>query len=68
MMLSSLHAGLAFSNASLGLIHAMAHSLGGFLDLPHGNATPCYWIMCLISILTQKSEIQEDRQSFRAGT
>jgi len=37
MMLSSLHAGLAFSNASLGLIHAMAHSLGGFLDLPHGE-------------------------------
>ena len=28
MMLSTLHAGLAFSNASLGLIHAMAHSLG----------------------------------------
>jgi len=37
MMLSSLHAGLAFSNASLGLVHAMAHSLGGFLDLPHGE-------------------------------
>jgi alcohol dehydrogenase len=37
MMLSCLHAGLAFSNASLGLIHAMAHSLGGFLDLPHGE-------------------------------
>ncbi len=30
-------AGLAFSNASLGLVHAMAHSLGGFLDLPHGD-------------------------------
>lgn len=37
MMLSSLHAGLAFSNASLGLVHAMAHSLGGFLNLPHGE-------------------------------
>jgi alcohol dehydrogenase class IV len=37
MMLSSLHAGLAFSNASLGLVHAMAHSLGGLLDLPHGD-------------------------------
>ena len=30
-------AGLAFSNASLGLVHAMAHSLGGLLDLPHGE-------------------------------
>ena len=36
MMLGSMLAGLAFSNASLGLVHAMAHSLGGFLDLPHG--------------------------------
>jgi len=37
MMLGSLHAGLAFSNASLGAVHAMAHSLGGMLDLPHGH-------------------------------
>jgi len=36
MMTGSLLAGLAFSNASLGLVHAMAHSLGGLLDLPHG--------------------------------
>ena len=37
MMMASLHAGLAFSNASLGAVHAMAHSLGGLLDLPHGE-------------------------------
>jgi len=37
MMLGSLFAGLAFSNASLGLVHAMAHSLGGLRDLPHGE-------------------------------
>lgn len=37
MMLACLHAGLAFSNASLGAVHAMAHSLGGCLDLPHGE-------------------------------
>lgn len=36
VMMASLLAGLAFSNASLGVIHAMAHSLGGWLDLPHG--------------------------------
>lgn len=36
MMLGSLFAGLAFSNASLGLVHAMAHSLGGLKDAPHG--------------------------------
>ncbi len=37
VMLGSLEAGLAFSNAILGAVHAMAHSLGGFLDLPHGE-------------------------------
>ncbi len=41
IMLGSMQAGLAFSNAILGAVHAMSHSLGGFLDLPHGlcNAT-----------------------------
>lgn len=37
MMLASLQAGMAFSNASLGATHAMAHSLGGYLDLAHGE-------------------------------
>ena len=36
MMCATLLAGLAFSNASLGAIHAMAHSLGGLRDIPHG--------------------------------
>lgn len=29
-------AGMAFNNASLGFVHAMAHQLGGLYDLPHG--------------------------------
>ena len=37
MALASLQAGLAFSNASLGAVHAMAHVLGGRFDLPHGE-------------------------------
>ncbi|WP_028574214.1 alcohol dehydrogenase-like regulatory protein ErcA [Desulfonatronovibrio hydrogenovorans] len=36
LMLGSLHAGLAFSNAILGAVHALAHSLGGLMDFPHG--------------------------------
>jgi len=36
MMMASLLAGMAFSNASLGLVHAISHSLGGLLDVPHG--------------------------------
>ncbi|MHC1711936.1 MAG: iron-containing alcohol dehydrogenase [Solidesulfovibrio sp.] len=29
--------GMAFNNASLGYVHAMAHQLGGFYNLPHGE-------------------------------
>lgn len=29
-------AGAAFNNASLGYVHAMAHQLGGYYNLPHG--------------------------------
>ena len=29
-------AGMAFNSASLGYVHAMAHQLGGFYNLPHG--------------------------------
>ncbi|MDV2482014.1 iron-containing alcohol dehydrogenase [Methanoculleus sp. Wushi-C6] len=36
-LLASLYAGLAFSNASLGAVHAMAHSIGGACDLAHGR-------------------------------
>lgn len=36
MSIGSLLAGIAFSNASLGMVHSMAHSLGGYYDLSHG--------------------------------
>jgi len=38
MMLASYMAGIAFSNAGLGLCHAMAHQLGPAYDIPHGVA------------------------------
>lgn len=37
LMFASMEAGFAFSNAILGAVHAMAHSLGGLFDLPHGE-------------------------------
>ena len=42
IMLGSMQAGLAFSNAILGAVHAMSHSLGGYLDLPTAYAMPCW--------------------------
>ena len=38
MMLGSLFAGIAFSHARLGDVHAMSHPLSAFFDIPHGVA------------------------------
>ncbi|MBU3156896.1 iron-containing alcohol dehydrogenase [Clostridium estertheticum] len=38
MCYASLLAGMAFNNANLGYVHAMAHQLGGLYDMPHGVA------------------------------
>ncbi len=47
-------AGMAFNNASLGYVHAMAHQLGGFYNLPHGE---CNAIMlphvCQINLIAK---------------
>jgi len=57
IMLASLHAGLAFSNASLGAVHAMAHSLGGNLDLPHGECNA----LLLETVITYNYSSAPDR-------
>lgn len=36
MVYAQFLAGMAFNNASLGYVHAIAHQLGGFYNLPHG--------------------------------
>ena len=38
MQIAALLAGWAFSNAMVGLVHAMAHSLGAVCGIPHGLA------------------------------
>jgi 1,3-propanediol dehydrogenase len=35
---ASVLSGFAFNNGGLGYVHAMAHQLGGFYDMPHGIA------------------------------
>jgi alcohol dehydrogenase class IV len=36
MLVGSLHAGLAFSNASVALVHGMARPIGAYFHVPHG--------------------------------
>ncbi len=38
MSIACLEAGIAFSNAILGAVHALAHPVGGFYDIHHGVA------------------------------
>lgn len=38
LALGSLLAGASFSNAMVGLVHAIGHSLGGLCHIPHGHA------------------------------
>lgn len=38
MLLASYYAGVAFTRASIGYVHAMAHNLGGLYGIPHGLA------------------------------
>lgn len=38
MMLGSLFAGIAFSHARLGDVHAMSHPVSAYFDVPHGMA------------------------------
>lgn len=40
-------AGYAFSNAGLGLVHAIAHQLGGFYHTPHGVANAILLPHCM---------------------
>lgn len=41
MLFGSLQAGIAFSNASVGLVHGMARPLGAYFNIPHGLSNAC---------------------------
>ena len=53
-------AGMAFNNASLGYVHAMAHQLGGFYDLPHG--------VCNALLLPHVQAFNQSKASDRLAT
>lgn len=57
MALACLKAAVAFSNAGLGLAHALAHQIGGTTDLPHG----CVIIWLLPSLLRRYAVAAPER-------
>jgi 1,3-propanediol dehydrogenase len=50
MSIACLEAGMAFSNAILGAVHALAHPLGGMYDIHHGLANSL-----LLPVVVQKN-------------
>ena len=59
-------AGMAFSQAGLGLCHAMAHSLGGALHLPHGRLNAIL-LPAVITCNTPKASCKYADLARRAG-
>lgn len=57
MMLASTEAGMAFSNAILGAVHSLSHSVGGFLDLTHGECNA----MLIDSVISFNYDSEPDR-------
>lgn len=51
--------GIAFSNAGLGNVHAMAHQLGGLYDLPHGVCN------AMLLPVVEEENAKYDPQKFR---
>ncbi|WP_413648481.1 iron-containing alcohol dehydrogenase [Pantoea sp. B65] len=60
---ASAMAGIAFSNASLGLVHSMAHKIGGEFDITHGlaNAIMLPYIIQYNRLSTNKYRLLEEK-------
>jgi alcohol dehydrogenase len=52
--------GIAFNNAGLGFVHAMAHQLGGVYDLPHGVCN------AMLLPIVERENAKRDPRKFRA--
>jgi alcohol dehydrogenase class IV len=55
IMLGATLAGVAFSNASVGLVHGMSRPIGVFFHVPHGMSNAMLLSLVLENILTDKS-------------
>ncbi len=47
-MIAATMAGVAFGNAMIGLVHAMAHSIGAIAGIPHGMANSILLPHCMV--------------------
>jgi len=61
MMLGSLFAGIAFSHARLGDVHAMSHPVSAFFDVPHGVANA----ILLPEVVEFNETVTEDPAMFK---
>ncbi|SDZ48496.1 Alcohol dehydrogenase, class IV [Evansella caseinilytica] len=52
--------GIAFNNAGLGYVHAMAHQLGGVYDLPHGVCN------AMLLPIVERENAKRNPEKFRA--
>lgn len=64
MMYAQMLAGMSFSNAGVGNVHAMAHQLGAIYDMPHGlaNAVILPYVMEFNIISRQSKYIEIAKQ------
>ena len=80
LSIASVSASMAFSNASLGAEHALAHSLGGYFDMQHGLVHPILLPsfmrfnlpfntqkMAELGRVILKNELGSDEETARAG-
>ncbi len=59
LSIASTAAGMSFSNAGLGLVHALAHSLGGMYDVLHGLVHP----VLLPAVMRYNQEVCMDKMA-----
>lgn len=80
LSIASTAAGMSFSNAGLGILHALAHSLGGICDVLHGwvhpvllpsvmryNLSSCVEKMGTIGRYVSGSSVRSDRHAAEQG-
>lgn len=60
MLIGSLFAGIAFSWARLGNVHAMSHPVSAYFDVPHGVANAV-----ILPVVTEYNELADSGKYFR---